>query len=108
MIRTSAACSRVFARQIPAHFGPRAAPPSPRHDLSWQPFPARSVTDRHCCDEQATSPSFVLHSAVPRPGLLYKIFRASHPPIGERVDFINSYRPWERGEPGRYQDLVAH
>jgi STE24 endopeptidase len=34
--------------------------------------------------------------AIPRPGLLYKVFRASHPPIGERVDFINSYRPWER------------
>ena len=31
--------------------------------------------------------------ANPRPGLLYKIFRASHPPIGERVDFINAYRP---------------
>jgi STE24 endopeptidase len=28
--------------------------------------------------------------AVPRPGRLYKIFRASHPPIGERVDFINA------------------
>jgi Zn-dependent protease with chaperone function len=33
--------------------------------------------------------------AVPRPGLLYKLFRASHPPIGERVDFINGYRPCE-------------
>jgi Zn-dependent protease with chaperone function len=32
--------------------------------------------------------------AVPRPGALYKLFRASHPPIGERVDFINSYHPW--------------
>ena len=31
--------------------------------------------------------------AVPRPGWLYKVFRASHPPIGERVDFINAYRP---------------
>lgn len=31
--------------------------------------------------------------AVPRPGLLYKILRASHPPIGERVDFINAYHP---------------
>jgi STE24 endopeptidase len=30
--------------------------------------------------------------SVPRPGFLYKIFRASHPPIGERVDFINNYR----------------
>jgi Zn-dependent protease with chaperone function len=28
--------------------------------------------------------------AVPRPGRLYKFFRASHPPIGERVDFINA------------------
>jgi STE24 endopeptidase len=33
--------------------------------------------------------------SIPRPGLLFKIFRASHPPIGERVDFINAYRPWE-------------
>jgi Zn-dependent protease with chaperone function len=40
--------------------------------------------------------------AVPRPGRLYTLFRASHPPIGERVDFINHYRPWERGQPGRY------
>jgi len=31
--------------------------------------------------------------AVPRPGAVYKFFRASHPPIGERIDFINSYRP---------------
>ena len=29
----------------------------------------------------------------PRPGLVYKIFRASHPSIGERIDFCNSYRP---------------
>ncbi len=42
--------------------------------------------------------------AVPRPGWLFKVFRASHPPIGERVDFINAYRPWERGEPERYAD----
>ena len=32
--------------------------------------------------------------AVPRPGALYKFFRSSHPPIGERIDFINSYHPW--------------
>jgi STE24 endopeptidase len=30
----------------------------------------------------------------PRPGLLYKVFRASHPSIGERIDFCNSYHPW--------------
>jgi len=30
----------------------------------------------------------------PRPGLLFKIFRSSHPSIGERVDFCNTYHPW--------------
>jgi Zn-dependent protease with chaperone function len=34
----------------------------------------------------------------PRPGLLYKIFRASHPSAGERIDFANSYHPWRRNE----------
>jgi Zn-dependent protease with chaperone function len=29
--------------------------------------------------------------SVPRPGWLYKLLRASHPPIGERVDLINTY-----------------
>jgi len=62
-------------------------------------------------DNRAAATAFVAlqqqNLAVPRPGLLYKIFRASHPPIGERVDFINSYRPWKQGEAGRYRDLVA-
>ncbi len=33
----------------------------------------------------------------PRPGWVYKVFRASHPSIGERIDFCNSYQP-ERGD----------
>jgi STE24 endopeptidase len=37
--------------------------------------------------------------AIPRPGPLYKIFRASHPPIGERIDFINHYHPWQPTTP---------
>jgi Zn-dependent protease with chaperone function len=48
-------------------------------------------------DNEAAATAFVAlqkqNLAVPRPGLLYKIFRASHPPIGERVDFINAYQP---------------
>jgi STE24 endopeptidase len=35
----------------------------------------------------------------PRPGLFYKIFRGSHPSIGERIDFCNSYHPWRADEP---------
>jgi Zn-dependent protease with chaperone function len=48
-------------------------------------------------DNHAAATAFVAlqrqNLAVPRPGFLYKILRASHPPIGERVDFINAYRP---------------
>ncbi len=39
----------------------------------------------------------------PRPGPLYKVFRASHPPIGERIDFCNAYRPWVTGDPLLYE-----
>jgi Zn-dependent protease with chaperone function len=41
----------------------------------------------------------------PRPGLLYKLWRASHPTLGERIDFCNAYRPWEKGEPLKYSEL---
>jgi Zn-dependent protease with chaperone function len=37
----------------------------------------------------------------PRPGLIFKIFRASHPSIGERIDFCNSYRPVASSTPLR-------
>ncbi len=43
--------------------------------------------------------------AVPRPGPLYKLWRESHPPLGERIDFCNDYRPWERNEPRKYEHL---
>ena len=42
--------------------------------------------------------------AVPRPGRLYTWLRASHPPVGERIDFFNDYRPWESGQPLVYAD----
>lgn len=43
--------------------------------------------------------------AVPRPGLLYKLWRASHPTLGERIEFSNRYRPWEKNEPLKYRYL---
>jgi Zn-dependent protease with chaperone function len=42
----------------------------------------------------------------PRPGLLYKLWRSGHPPVGERIDFCNEYRPWEKGEPLKYGGLI--
>jgi len=43
--------------------------------------------------------------AVPYPGWLSTVWRSSHPPIGERIDFCNAYRPWETGQPLRYGHL---
>jgi Zn-dependent protease with chaperone function len=40
--------------------------------------------------------------SVPYPGWLTKVWRSTHPPIGERIEFCNTYRPWESGEPLRY------
>jgi len=62
-------------------------------------------------DNRAAALAFVKlqteNLGVPRPGLLFKLWRASHPPIGERIDFCNEYRPWERGEPLRYEHLFV-
>jgi len=43
----------------------------------------------------------------PRPGMLYKLWRSSHPTLGDRIDFCNEYRPWEKGEQLRYGELIA-
>lgn len=44
------------------------------------------------------------HLANPQPGIIYKIWRSNHPPLGERIDFCNNYCPWEKGEPSKYAD----
>lgn len=48
-------------------------------------------------DNHAAATAFVKMQAEnlgnPRPGPFYTIFRASHPSIGERIDFCNEYRP---------------
>jgi len=38
----------------------------------------------------------------PRPGAIYKIWRASHPSLAERIEFCNNYAPWREGKPLRY------
>jgi len=42
--------------------------------------------------------------AVPRPGLLNILWRQSHPPLGERIDFANQYHPWREEIPLVYGD----
>jgi STE24 endopeptidase len=38
----------------------------------------------------------------PWPGALFKLWRANHPPLGERIEFSNDYHPWREGAPLRY------
>jgi STE24 endopeptidase len=39
----------------------------------------------------------------PRPSQLVTIFQRQHPPLGELIDFCNEYKPWEKGEPLKYE-----
>jgi Zn-dependent protease with chaperone function len=59
-------------------------------------------------DNRAAATAFVIlqqeNLGVPRPARLYTWFRESHPPLGERIDFSNDYRPWESGQPLVYAD----
>ena len=59
-------------------------------------------------DNHAAATAFVKlqqeNLGVPRPGRLYTWWRASHPPLGERIDFSNDYRPWESRQPLVYGD----
>lgn len=43
--------------------------------------------------------------ANPRPGWIVRTWRGSHPPLAERIEFSNEYRPWEKGEALRYGEL---
>jgi Zn-dependent protease with chaperone function len=40
--------------------------------------------------------------ANPRPGPIFNMWRGSHPSLGKRVDFCNSYCPWKDGQPLKY------
>jgi len=43
---------------------------------------------------------------IPRPGTIILIWLGTHPSIGDRIGFCNSYRPWESGQPSRYEDYI--
>jgi STE24 endopeptidase len=61
-------------------------------------------------DNRAAATAFVKlqteNLAVPRPHWIFKLLRHTHPTLGERIDFCNEYRPWERGEPLKYAHLI--
>jgi Zn-dependent protease with chaperone function len=57
-------------------------------------------------NNQAAAEAFIVlqqgNLANPRPGPLYNIWRNSHPALGDRIDFCNSYCPWRQQEPLKY------
>jgi Zn-dependent protease with chaperone function len=73
--------------------------------LAWSRYQEREA-DRFALeltrDNRACGTGFVklqTHNlSNPRPGPLYVLLRASHPPIAARVEMCNEYRPWARGE----------
>lgn len=62
-------------------------------------------------DNNAAARAFVRlqedNLAVPRTGLLFHLWRASHPDLADRIEFANRYSPWLRGQPLRYGDRFA-
>ena len=60
-------------------------------------------------DNHAAASAFVKlqqeNLGMPRRSLAYKLWRASHPLLGERIDFCNAYHPWTTGQTGRYEHL---
>jgi STE24 endopeptidase len=43
----------------------------------------------------------------PWPGPLFTLWRASHPALGERIEFSNAYHPWREGASLRYEALFG-
>ena len=58
-------------------------------------------------NNQAAGESFLVlqreNLGNPRPGIIYRIWRGSHPSLQQRVDFFNHYCPWQDGEPLKYE-----
>ena len=43
---------------------------------------------------------------MPEPGLIYMLWTYDHPTFKSRVDFANQYKPWENGQPLKYQGYM--
>jgi STE24 endopeptidase len=85
-----------------------AATPAALAFSRWQEREADRFGLELTRDNRAAARAFVrLHDenlGVPRTGLLYRLWRGSHPDPADRIEFSNRYRPWSGGEPLRYGD----
>lgn len=57
-------------------------------------------------NNEAAAEAFVVlqqkNLANPRPGPIYNFWRNTHPSLGSRIDFCNSYCPWQEGQSLHY------
>jgi Zn-dependent protease with chaperone function len=58
-------------------------------------------------ENHAAATAFVRFTKVdlglPRPGAIFMTWFGSHPCIADRIEFCNSYHPWETGQPSKYE-----
>ncbi len=75
----------------------------------WQEHEADRFALELTRDNHAGATAFVTmqreNLSNPRPGRLSKLYRATHPPLGERIDFCNQYHPWSDSKELRYEHL---
>ncbi len=87
-----------------------AATPAALAFSRWQEREADRFGLELTRDNQAAARAFVrLHDenlGVPRTGLLFRLWRGSHPDPADRIEFSNRYRPWVHGEPLRYGEYI--
>lgn len=85
-----------------------AASPAALAVSRWQEREADRFALEITRDNAAAARTFVRlqedNLAVPRTGLLHRVWRGSHPDLAERIEFANQYRPWATGAPLRYGD----
>jgi Zn-dependent protease with chaperone function len=85
-----------------------AASPAALALSRWQEREADRFGLEMTRDNNAAGRAFVRlqedNLAVPRTGLLFHLWRGSHPDLADRIEFANRYRPWLGGQPPRYGD----
>lgn len=85
-----------------------AATPAALALSRWQEREADRFALEMTRDNRAAARAFVRlqneNLSVPRTGLLYRLWRGSHPDLADRIEFANRYHPWLDGEPLRYGD----
>lgn len=61
-------------------------------------------------DNRAAASAFVKlqqeNLANPYPGSWFVFWRASHPPLGKRIEYCNTYAPWKEGEQLKFQEYI--